>query len=414
MRPNTAFLSAEERRVLNLLMHAADQMTLIFRRQAKATDGLDGPGHGFYPAGLTKAGFEAYLAAHPSEKTTLLNELAVVRRRGDRLVAVPYSREYRSELEKAAVLLERAADVTTNASLKQFLGLRAAAFRSNDYYQSELAWVDVKDTPIEISIGPNGANIDELLGQKAAFRASILVRNSEASAALERYARYLQAMEANLPVADRYKNFKRGSVSPIVVAEQLWHGGASTVGPQGIAFNLPDDERIREAKGARKVVISNVLDAKYDGILKPMIARVLVSDQDRARQQDLLLSLDSVSRAVAQPWAWLDHGRRSRDHCQRRAERHRSDRGRGQGRRHGRVQRRVHDAEGRASACRPLASPGDVLRQLVARCAFRRSGGARSWRRTTVWLSRVQRRVRVGRRYKALSYRRRQDGERCP
>jgi hypothetical protein len=279
MRPNTAFLSAEERHVLNLLMQAADQMTLIFRRQAKATDGPDGPGHGFYPAGLTKAGFEAYLAAHPSEKATLLDELAVVRRRGDRLVAVPYSQEYRSELEKAAVLLERAADVTTNASLKQFLRVRAGAFRSNDYYQSELAWVDVKDTPIEISIGPNGANIDELLGQKAAFRASILVRNSEASAALERYTRYLQAMETNLPVADRYKNFKRGSVSPIVVADQLWHGGASTVGPQGIAFNLPDDERIREAKGARKVVISNVLDAKYDSILRPMITRVLVSDQ---------------------------------------------------------------------------------------------------------------------------------------
>ena len=279
MRTNTAFLSAEERRVLNLLMLAADRMTLIFQRQAKATDGPDGPGHGFYPAGLTKAEFEAYVAAHPSEKAALVNALTVVRRHGDRLVAVPYSEEYKGELAKAASLLEQAADITTNRTLEQFLRLRADAFRSNDYFQSEMAWVDVKDTPIEISIGPNGANIDELLGQKAAFRASILVRNSTASAALDRYAGYLKAMETNLPVNDRYKNFKRGSASPIVVAEQIWHGGASAVGLQGIGFNLPDDERVREAKGARKVVISNVLDAKYDGILKPMAARVLVSDQ---------------------------------------------------------------------------------------------------------------------------------------
>jgi len=275
MTPNTAFLTAEERQVVNLLIQAADEMTAIYERQKAG----DGAGHSFYPADITKAEFEAYLAAHPAEKTALMDGYTVVRRDGARLVAIPYTVEYRAELDRAAALLEQAADVTSNPSLKHFLTLRAQAFRTNDYYQSEMAWMDLAGTPIEVAIGPYETYTDELLGQKTAFEAFVTLKDPAESGALDRYKRYLHDMEVNLPVEDRYKNFKRGGESPLAVAEQVHGGGDNLDGPQTIAFNLPNDERVREAKGAKKVILSNVLGAKYDGILAPIAGRVLVPEQ---------------------------------------------------------------------------------------------------------------------------------------
>ncbi len=279
MQANTAFLSAEEKQVVNLLIQAADVMSTIFAKQKVAQGGPDGPGHGFYPAGMTKAEFEAYVTAHPDQKTELMSGYTVVKRDGDKLTAVPYSVEYKPELEKAAALLNQAAGVTTNPSLKKFLTLRAASFLSNDYFQSEMAWMDLKDTPIEVAIGPYETYTDEMIGQKTAFEAFVTLKDPAESGALDKYKGYLKAMEANLPVADTYKNFKRGGDSPIAVAEQIRGGGDNLDGPQTIAFNLPNDEKVREAKGAKKVILSNVLGAKYDGILKPIGDRVLVADQ---------------------------------------------------------------------------------------------------------------------------------------
>ncbi|PXA87936.1 hypothetical protein DMC25_12030 [Caulobacter sp. D4A] len=279
MKTDTAFLSAEERKVVNLLIQAADQMTAIYDKQAVAQGGADGPGHGFYPPGMTKAEFETYLAAHPDQKTALMAAYTVVRREGDKLVAVPYSVAYKPELTKAAALLDEAAKVTTNASLKRFLTLRAQSFRSNDYFQSEMAWMDLEGTPIEVAIGPYETYTDEMIGQKAAFEAFVTLKNPTESQALDKYKAYLRDMEANLPVADSYKNFKRGGASPIAVAEQIRGGGDNLHGPQTVAFNLPNDERVREAKGAKKVILSNVLAAKYEGILSPIASRVLVADQ---------------------------------------------------------------------------------------------------------------------------------------
>jgi hypothetical protein len=275
MPVESGFLTAEERQVVNLLIKAADQMTVIYAIQAKG----EGPGKGFYPAGLTKAEFEAYLAAHPDQKAALTDGYTVVRREGDRLVAVPYSVAYKAELEPAATLLEQAAAITTNPSLKKFLTLRAKSFRTNDYFESEMAWMDLDGTPIEVAIGPYEVYTDELYGAKTAFEAFVTLKDPAESKALDKYKGYLRAMEANLPVEERYKNFQRGASSPIAVAEQVRGGGDNTVGPQTIAFNLPNDERVREAKGAKKVILSNVLGAKYDRILAPIATRALTADQ---------------------------------------------------------------------------------------------------------------------------------------
>ena len=319
MTPNTGFLTAEERQVVNLLNQAGNLMSEIYLRQLFELNpkvraqiaGLDHPqrplllekfdaffgpwdpieedkpffgntprpdGAGFYPADLTKAEFDAYLAANPAQAEALNSPYTVVRRQGDRLVAVPYSQEYRQWLEPAAQLLEQAAAITTNASLKRFLTLRAQSFRTDDYYQSELAWMDLAGTPIEVAIGPYEVYDDRLYGRKTAFEAFVTLKDPEESRALDVYKGLLRDMEANLPVPDHFKNFQRGFESPIAVADQVHGGGDNVPGVQTIAFNLPNDERVREAKGAKKVILRNVLGAKYDRILKPMAPLIFVPD----------------------------------------------------------------------------------------------------------------------------------------
>ena len=320
MTPDTSYLNAEERQVVNYLIEAADLMTPIYLRQAFARnpelrqrieasddarkallldmfdlhfgawDTLEEyhpfwgseplpEGGGFYPADLSRQEFDAYLEAHPDQRQDLLSPYSVVKRDGERLVAVPYSVEYREWLVPAADLLRKAAATTSNASLKRFLNLRADAFLNDDYYESELAWMDVSGTPIEVAIGPYEVYTDRLYGTKTAFEAFVTVQDPEKSAALARYKQYLRDMEANLPVEERYKNFQRGFESPILVAEQVRGGGDNVRGVQTIAFNLPNDERVREAKGAKKVILENVLGAKYERILAPMASLVLVPDQ---------------------------------------------------------------------------------------------------------------------------------------
>ncbi len=320
MSPDTSFLNAEEREVVNLLIEAADLMDEVYLRQFYADNpalrariaASDAPnraqllsffdlnfgawdqleefrpffgdvalpdGAGFYPTDLTQEEFDAYLVAHPDQREALTSGYTVVRREGERLVAVPYSQAYAEWLEPAAQLLERGAQRTSNASLRNFLNLRAAAFRSNDYYESELAWMDIEGTPIEPVIGPYEVYTDRLRGQKTAFEAFITLQQPEESAALDRYKALLPDMEANLPVPERYKNANRPFNSPILVAEQVHGGGDNAAGVQTIAFNLPNDERVRAEKGAKKVILSNVLGAKYDRILAPMAQRTLAPDQ---------------------------------------------------------------------------------------------------------------------------------------
>jgi hypothetical protein len=317
MNPDISFLTAEEREVVNLLNQAANLMSEIYKRQntpdfdkvraevaAKNDlallakfDQFYGPwdpmeegkpffggaakpaGAGFYPADLTKEEFDAYLAKNPGQKAELTNLFTVVKRQGEKLVAVPYSVEYKQWLEPAAKLLEQAAAKTSNPSLKTFLMLRAKAFRDDDYFASDMAWMDLRDTPIEVVIGPYETYTDTLYGAKAAFEAFVTIRNPEESKALDVYKSHLKDMEKNLPVEEKYKNFRRGFESPIAVADQIHGGGDNVPGVQTIAFNLPNDEKVREAKGAKKVILRNVLGAKYDRILKPMGDLILVPDQ---------------------------------------------------------------------------------------------------------------------------------------
>jgi hypothetical protein len=312
-------LSAKDRQVLDKLVEAAKLMNEIFLRQAwtrnpelreQVADWKTGeqgaarqyfelmagpfdrqnerkpfigdfehpPGAGYYPEDLTKEEFEQWIAAHPADRQRLISEVTVIRRQGKDLVAIPYSQEYRKWLEPAAKLLREAAALTDNASLRKFLELRADAFASDDYYASDFAWMDL-ESPVEVTIGPYETYEDELLGYKAAFTAFVTVNLPKESAALARYKALLPWLERNLPIPDEHKNLTRGGESPIRVVDTVYSAGDTRAGVQTVAFNLPNDERVRQAKGSKKVLLRNTMRAKYDQILVPISQRVLVPEQ---------------------------------------------------------------------------------------------------------------------------------------
>jgi peptidase M49-like protein len=233
------------------------------------------PGAGYYPEDVTKQDFDAWIAKHPGDKDNFTSTVTVIRRgKNGGLVAAPYAQEYAEWLKPAAKLLREAAAITGNASLKKFLELRAAAFDSNDYYASDVAWMDL-DAPVEVTIGPYETYEDDLFGYKAAFEAYVTVNLPKESAALALYKERLPWLERNLPIPDADKNLNRGTESPIRVVDLVYGGGEAQAGVQTAAFNLPNDERVREAKGSKKVLLRNTMKAKYDKILIPIAGLVL-------------------------------------------------------------------------------------------------------------------------------------------
>jgi len=234
-------------------------------------------GAGYYPADLTKEELEQWIAAHPDDQEAFTGYFTMIRREGDQLVAVPYSEAYRADLERAAALLREAADVSQNASLTDYLRKRAAAFLSDDYFESDVAWMDI-DSRLEPTIGPYEVYEDKLFGYKAAFESFVTVADSAASAELQTLKDHLRDLEARLPIEDRYKNPNRSFESPIRVVDEVYTAGDTRAGVQTTAFNLPNDVRVHEQKGSKKVMLRNVARAKFDRILAPIARTVLAPD----------------------------------------------------------------------------------------------------------------------------------------
>ena len=231
-------------------------------------------GAAFYPEDITKEEFELYVAAHPEKKIELQWLFTIVRRDGTDLVAIPYSAFYRDFLEPAATRLREAAALTTNPSLRNFLNKRADAFLSDNYQDSDMAWMDL-DGPIEVVIGPYEVYEDNLFNYKASFESFVTVVDAAESAKLTAYAHALPDMERNLPEPEQYKNLDRGNESPIKVVQELYTAGDARSGVQTSAFNLPNDETVREKKGSKKVLLKNVMDSKFQQSGRPIALRVL-------------------------------------------------------------------------------------------------------------------------------------------
>ena len=234
------------------------------------------PGSGFYPVDMTKAEFDA---ADLPDKDSLYT--LVQRDEAGKLVVVPYHEAYAEELGRAADLLRQAAKVATDDGFRKYLRLRAEALVSGDYQPSDMAWMDMKTSPIDVVIGPIESYQDALYGKKAAFEAFVLVKDVEWSERLAKFAQHLPALQRELPVAAKYKAEKPGSDADLNAYDAIYYGGDANAGAKTIAINLPNDEEVQLAKGSRRLQLKNAMRAKFDAIMEP-IADELIDPGQRS------------------------------------------------------------------------------------------------------------------------------------
>lgn len=234
------------------------------------------PQANFYPLDMTKEEFNRWLPGlSEQEQQKATGFFHLIQRTADgKLEAVPYSKAYAPILVPAGKLLQEAAALTSNTSLKNFLTKRSRAFLTNDYYESDLAWMDL-DAPIDVTIGPYETYEDELFSYKAAFEAYVTLRDDQETAKLDGFGKYLQELEDNLPIEPRYRNPKLGAASPIRVVNEIFSSGEGNSGVQTAAFNLPNDERVVKEKGSKRVMLKNVQEAKFKTVLVPISHVVL-------------------------------------------------------------------------------------------------------------------------------------------
>ena len=239
------------------------------------------PSANYYPAGATKEEVEKWIdSLGGAEKTRATGFFTTIRRDpSGRFVAVPYSLEYQGELALAAQHLRAAAAATAQPTLKAFLESRATAFLSNDYYESDVKWMEL-DATIEPTIGPYEVYEDEWFNYKAAFEAFITVKDAAESSKLQKFAGALQDIENNLPIDPNYRNPKLGAMAPIAVVNTVFSAGDGNRGVQTAAFNLPNDERVIREKGSKRVMLKNNQQAKFDKVLVP-ISRVALAAADQ-------------------------------------------------------------------------------------------------------------------------------------
>ena len=308
-------LSDSTRRMIPLLIEAAEAMDEVFWMQAYPGDrdsllqSLDseaarryvminygpwdrlagdepflpgvGPkpaGANFYPPDLTEDELLQAADAYPEENLTSLYTL-VRRDLTGRLMGIPYHEAYAEQHQRAARYLREAAALAQDPGLQRYLKLRADALLSGDYQPSDLAWMDMRDNPIDVVIGPIETYEDQLMGFKAANEAYILLKDLDWSARLQRYAALLPTLQRGLPVDDAYKAESPGTDADLGAYDVLYYAGDSNAGSKTIAINLPNDEEVQLQKGSRRLQLKNAMRAKFDRILVPLAEALIVPEQ---------------------------------------------------------------------------------------------------------------------------------------
>jgi hypothetical protein len=317
LAPDLSGLSANERKMIPLLIEAASAMDDVYwietygdkqsLLQSQPSDvrlfyeinygpwdrlddnhpliptaGARPAGANYYPANMTKAEFEAEVAKGGKRADSLKSLYTIVRRdAAGALTPIPFSRFFAAQHERAARKLEEAAALADDAGLRNYLGLRARAFRTDDYQPSDFAWMDMKTNTIEVVIGPIETYDDELFGYKAAHEAVVLVKDRDWSRRLARYSTLLPDLQRGIPVPDAYKRESPGSDSELNAYDVVYVAGQSNVGAKTIAINLPNDEEVQLRKGARRLQLKNAMRAKFDRILLPIARELIVPDQQQ-------------------------------------------------------------------------------------------------------------------------------------
>ncbi len=243
-------------------------------------------GAGFYPEDLRREEWETFLREHPDREAELISLTTMVVRKEGQLVGIPYSKFFAKELSQVTRPLLEAARITRNDSLKDYLVLLAGALSSDNYRRADLAWMDV-DSPVELTLGPFEVYEDGLFAYKAAFESFVTVVDPVESRRLDRLKPLLGKMEQSLPLPEQYNKTRRGSESPLRVADLVYSAGLARAGIQTAAFNLPNDEMVRELKGSKKVLLVNMIELKFEKTMRPIAQRVLVEPQAEQVDKDL-------------------------------------------------------------------------------------------------------------------------------
>jgi hypothetical protein len=238
----------------------------------------------FYPADLSEKEWDEWLTAHPADRKNFESPVTVIKRSaGGGLVAVPYSGEYERYLRDAARELSDAAALLPDGPLKKFLGLRAAAFLSNDYWESDIAWIDTTGEPFEVTIGPYEVYADGLFSMKATFEGFVALRDAAATAEMQKFAAALPEFDTALAGRLGYK--AGNNATPTVVVRDVYRGGEAAFGRQFVAYNLPNDRKIHEAKGSKKVFSKTMMDAKFSRLTQPVVERLLAPEMLKKCEQ---------------------------------------------------------------------------------------------------------------------------------
>jgi hypothetical protein len=233
------------------------------------------PGHDQYPRKLNRESIEQYVKQHPEDRTAIYSPYTVVKWSGARLIGVPYHEEYKAFVTQAAQALRDAAALSDDPAFANFLRLRAAALLTDDYYASDLAWLDLKDPKFDIIFAPYETYLDDLLGVKTSYGASLLIRNEEESRKLAVYEKYVPDIQDALPLAPADRPSKRGHLTPMEVMDAPYRAGDLRYGYQAVADNLPNDPRIHQAKGSKKIFFKNFMDARVRYVILPLAQRLM-------------------------------------------------------------------------------------------------------------------------------------------
>ena len=240
------------------------------------------PGHDLYPRDLTRAKIEQYVTQHPGDRAAIYSGYTVVQWQNSRLVGVPYHEAYRQFIQPMAQALRDAAALSDDPAFANFLRLRAGALLADDYYASDLVWLDLKNPKFDVIFGPYDTYLDDLLGVKSSYSGSILIRNDEESRKLALYQRYVAEIQDALPLAAADRPSKRGQLAPMEVMDAPYRSGDLRHGYQAVADDLPDDPRIVEKRGTKRIFFKNFMDARVNYVILP-IARKLMPPAQAAQ-----------------------------------------------------------------------------------------------------------------------------------
>jgi hypothetical protein len=271
--------SRRDRALRRLLVINGSRFDLLNHDQPFVGTEPMSPGGGLYPLGLTRQEIEQYVRQHPGQKVAVYDPYTVLRWQGKRLEAIPYHVEYKEFLEPAARALREAAALSDDAAFARFLRLRAEALLNDDYYQSDLAWLDLKNPKFDVIFAPYETYLDGVLGVKTSYGAAVLIRNEAESRKLELYQKYVPDIQSALPLHAEDLPSLRGHLTPMEVMDSPFRGGDLRHGYQAVADNLPNDPRIHQEKGTKKIFFKNFMDARVNYVILPLAKKLMRPEQ---------------------------------------------------------------------------------------------------------------------------------------